>query len=358
LEDLIYLNALRLVPGIGSATLGRLLHKLSPRQVWIVGSEELTPYMNKRVLEALAYTRQRINPEAEWEKLVKQGIKVCTVGHKNYPESLAEIYDPPLLLYYRGNLSESELSLAVVGSRRASPYGRTVGALIVKDLAKAGFTVISGGARGIDTVAHQAALDAGGRTIAVLGNGLDIIYPRENMHLFSRIQEQGAVVSEYPLGTEPLGGHFPARNRIISGMSLGTLVVEGAEKSGSLITADCALEQGRDVFAVPGPVTGPGSRGPHKLIKQGAKLVESAADILLEYGYLVPDYYQVSLADLTLPKESAELLELLSLEPIHIDVICKQLSRSPEKLAGLLVNLELSGQIRQLSGGHYIKTFV
>ncbi len=359
-EEEIYLNALRLVPGLGSGRLSQLLAGFpGAKGVWQARPEELARILGPgKQVEALTHGRTVIEPEREWEKLLLAGIRVTTLGSSDYPSNLAEIYNPPLILYYRGSLDGLDLSLAIVGSRQATPYGRVAATTLARDMGAAGFAIVSGFARGVDSAAHRGALNAQARTVAVFGCGLDTIYPRENRSLCAEIIERGAVVSDFPLGVQPLSANFPARNRIISGLSLGTLVVEGREKSGSLITADFALEQGRDVFAVPGPINSEYSRGPHKLLKQGAKLVESAGDILEEYAHLVSPALQIKFAEFSYPAEYTGLMEILSLEPLHVDVICRKLKTAPEKLAALLLQLELSGRIRQLSGGYYVRNFL
>jgi DNA processing protein len=214
------------------------------------------------------------------ELINKNNITVITDRDESYPENLFNIYDRPPLLYIKGNLQKEDINIAIVGSRLASTYGKFITERISRELAMKGITIVSGMARGIDSAAHRGAIAAQGRTVAVLGCGLDIIYPPENKNLFSDIVQNGAVISEYPPQTQPLSAHFPARNRIISGISYGVVVVEAGEKSGSLITARLALEQGREVFAVPGSIDSVGSRGTNKLIKQGAKLIENIDDIL------------------------------------------------------------------------------
>lgn len=359
MESLMYLNALKLVPGIGPAKLARLWQwRPQPYAIWRAGKEELISCLgNDQAVDALIEWRGRIQPEVEWEKLQRAGIRVTTPGSPDYPPNLNNIYNPPLMLYYLGDLEQADLSLAIVGSRTASPYGKAMAQSLARNLAEGGFSIVSGLARGIDGAAHRGALLGGGKTITVLGSGLDVIYPREHKALFEEIQQNGAVVSEFPLGTQPLSMNFPVRNRIIAGISLGTLVVEGKEKSGSLITADYALEQGRDVFAMPGPVNSENSRGPHKLIKQGAKLVESAADVLEEYVHLLPEKPAMTAITTSCPQEYHGLMQVLSLQPTHIDDICRQLGTVPEKIAALLVHLELAGQIKQLNGGYYVINF-
>jgi len=243
--------------------------------------ELLKADLQNKDIEAILEVKTKINPDREWEKLEKLGIKVMTIREKEYPKLLKEIYSPPALLYIKGNLPENlDFTLAVVGTRKITTYGQQITPEIVKDLARANLIIVSGLALGIDALAHQSCLEAGGKTIAVLGSGLDLIYPVANRQLADKIIENGAIISEYPLGTQPLKQHFPARNRIISGSSLGTLVIEGDRDSGSLITARCALEQNREVFAVPGSVYNQASVGPNNLIKMGAKPVTAAHDVL------------------------------------------------------------------------------
>ena len=238
--------------------------------------------IKKKTLKGILSFRGLDKISRQLEALDKAGIKVITFVDDLYPANLLSIYDNPPLLYVLGSLDKDDINLAVVGSRRASTYGKYTTERLSRELAQKGITIVSGMARGIDTCSHRGALSGGGRTIAVLGSGLDIVYPPENKKLFIEICQNGAVVSEYPPGTKPLSYHFPARNRIISGMSYGVLVVEAGEKSGSLITARLALEQGREVFAIPGTIDSPSSRGTNSLIKQGAKLIEDIDDIIEE----------------------------------------------------------------------------
>jgi len=249
------------------------------------------------------------------------------------------------------------LAVAVVGSRKPSPYGLLVAEKLAKDLAALGITVVSGMARGIDTAGHKGALAGGGRTVAVLGCGPDVVYPRENKKLVDRIVENGAVISEYPLGTLPEPWHFPARNRIISGLSLGTVVVEAAEKSGALITADFALEQGRDVMAVPGNVVSPLSRGPHRLIRQGARLVEGAGDIIDEMGLerLFPVPEESSGGKYKMSAEEEALYRLLSLDPVPLDELIDRTGLPPQKVMAALMYLEIKGLTRQMPGKLYVR---
>lgn len=305
------------------------------------------------------------------KKLDSMGAEATIITDSNYPRLLKEISDPPLVLYSLGDLSILNLqpAIAVVGSRRASFYGRHAAEILSFDLAARGVTVVSGLARGIDQTAHAAALEAGGKTVAILGSGLDQIYPKENLRLAKEIAEKGVLLTELPLGTPPLSQNFPFRNRIISGVSLGVLVVEAAERSGSLITARMAIEQNRDVFAVPGQITSPSSFGPNTLIKDGAKLVHSFMDILDE----LPDYAkrtgidepnehsledeQIQLfTDTFLTEDEKKLFSLLDFTaPKHVDELIVESGLDAASLMSSLTMLELRQQVRQSSGKHYIR---
>ena len=277
--------ALRLVRGVGNVTYRQLLERFaSPREILRASPATLTEAgISARIAREIAAFDQWQAVEAELEHLAGLNARLVTQTESEYPERLRQIHDPPPFLYIRGRFTpQDDLAIALVGARTASTYGRKMARELAHELAGCGVCVVSGLARGIDSEAHQASLEAGGRTIAVLGSGLDVMYPREHIALAERIAESGAVVSEFSFGSQPEAGNFPYRNRVISGISLGTVVVEATEKSGSLITAQCALDQNREVFAVPGPVTASRSRGPHRLIKDGAKLVESIDDILSE----------------------------------------------------------------------------
>jgi len=296
--------------------------------------------------------------ESDLEKMAKIGARLVTLRDAEYPANLKQIYDPPVALYVKGELKESDrFAVAIVGSREASEYGRVMTARIAGELCCRGLAIVSGGARGIDTFAHRGALDAGGRTIAVLGCGVDVSYPRENNKLFEAIAAQGAVISEYPMGAKPEGWRFPGRNRVISGLSKGVLVCEGKADSGALITANFAAEQGRDVFALPGGVDTEKSRGPHKLIKEGAKLVEEAADILEEFGIAAEPNARLELEsplDNLDPQERA-MVELLDLRPKHVDVIIREISLPPSQVISLLTLLEMRGFIRRVPGNAYVR---
>jgi len=284
-EDVKYWLALKSIEGIGDTLFGPLLERFgSGAAVFSAPVHELAgvPKMNRKSAEAILAFDDWDGILRQIDGLNKAGIHIVTFLDENYPRHLLNVYDRPALLYAAGQLQSDDISIAIVGSRHASTYGKYTTDRISRELALRGATIVSGMARGIDSCAHRGALAAKGRTIAVLGSGLDVIYPPENKKLFDAIVQQGAVISEYPPGTQPLPFHFPARNRIISGMSYGVLVVEAGEKSGSLITAKLAMEQGREVFAIPGPIDSSSSRGTNSLIKQGAKLIDSVDDILEE----------------------------------------------------------------------------
>ncbi len=286
---------------------------------------------------------------------------IVALGQDDYPELLSQIPAPPLLLYVNGDVDALQLpSLAIIGSRNPTRGGLRNAFEFARYLAESGFSIISGLAQGIDTAAHRGAIDAGGKTVAFLGHGIDRVYPAANRDLAHAISQTGALVTEYPLGSRPLRRHFPERNRLISGLSLGTLVVEAARRSGSLITARLAAEQGREVFALPGSIHNPLARGCHALIRQGAKLVETAADILTELAPLTHHMMQTS-AKTTLPEarpadddtDYVELRTMLSHDPISIDELAEQSSLTIDQLSSMLLILELHGEVESLSGGRY-----
>lgn len=311
--------------------------------------------LDSKSVYTIVNLRPRISLYAEMESLEQYKVKALTFDSSAYPQRLKEIYDYPPVLYIRGNpLVKDESCLAVVGTRRATVYGRQVTEEIVNDLARNGITIISGLAKGIDSVAHRAAIEANGKTIAVFGCGLDVVYPAENANLARQIMEQGALISEYPLGTRPKADNFPRRNRIMSGLSLGVLVVEAGESSGALITANQALEQNRDVFAIPGSILSPTSRGTNHLIQEGAKLVRNYVDILEELN-LAMVAQQLEMKEL-LPANETEslLLKWLSSEPTHIDEVCRHSGLSTSLVSSTLTTMELSGMVKQVGGMNYV----
>ena len=313
---------------------------------------------NTNAAEALLKARNSFDPVSEKEKLNKIGADFITYKDRNYPENLRAIYDPPPALFIMGQMKRDELSVALVGSRKATAYGLSVAEQLSGALVKTGVTVVSGMARGIDSAAHNGCLSAGGRTIAVMGSGLNVIYPRENRKLMERITASGAVISEFPLGSQPEAWHFPMRNRVISGLSRAVVVVEAGEKSGALITTDFALEQGRDVMAVPGSIGSPLSRGPHKLIKQGAKLVENADDILEELGITTLFPKENTKGSVVLNKDEETVLGVISTDPVHFDEIVNKSNLPAQLVLAALMFLELKGLVRQLPGRHYASRLV
>jgi len=307
---------------------------------------------------------QACTPDAilkqEEKKAHLAGVKIITLKDPEFPPLLKEIYDPPLALYVKGTLPDAiEPSLSIVGSRRASYYGQLVTERITQGLLAYGFWIVSGLARGIDSIAHQSALQGGGKTIAVMGSGIDVVYPPENKTLMGRIAENGAVISEFPFGTDPHKMNFPIRNRIISGLSPAILVVEAREKSGALITAACALDQGRDVLAIPGNIYSPSSRGTNQLIKQGARLVDGVEDILEEVGFgLIEPMKGTTPArppKVKLNEGEGKIFAILSYDPIPIDVIIQKSRLCPQDIHNILLTLEMKGIIKQLPGKLFFK---
>jgi len=295
-----------------------------------------------------------LDPLKEWEKLEKYQIKFITLKDQEYPLLLKEIPYPALGLYLRGEIPKNSNFLSVVGTRKISSYGKLAIEKILKDLIPYHFIIISGLAFGVDTLSHKIALDEGGKTIAVLGTGLDRIFPAINRSLSEKIIQNGALISEYPLGTPPLKQHFPWRNRIISGLSPATLVIEAPEKSGALITANFALEQNRDVFAVPGSIFNKNSLGTNKLIKQGAKLISQTEDILEEYHLEISTISQIAKTihfDNQLEKEIYEILE--TSEPLFVDKIIEKVNHKTTEVLIGLASLELKGLIKHLEGDRY-----
>jgi DNA processing protein len=356
-DELKYWVALSGIPGIGRVRISQLnVYFGSLQDAWQAPEGKLRQAgLDSRSIDALVTLRPRISIDAEMERLERHGVNVLICEDPNYPSRLKEIYDYPPVLYVRGNLpAEDEPCLAIVGTRRPTVYGRQVTEEIVADLARSGITIISGLARGIDSVAHRTALDARGKTVAVFGSGLDIVYPGENAKLAQAIMEHGALVSEYPLGVKPKAENFPLRNRIMSGLSLGVLVVEAGEKSGALITAQQALEQNREVFAIPGSILSPASQGTNRLIQEGAKLVRNYADILQELNLtIVVQQAEIEAFSPANEVESA-ILQQLSSEPSHIDEICRRSGLTMPEVSSTLSMLELKGIARQVGNMNYV----
>lgn len=361
MESLIHWLGLKSVPGVGNRLFQNLIQRFGePAKVFSASTAELLQVPG--VTDRLAGILQGYQIPADvYEDLAlakKHGVEILTCSDYDYPALLRHIHDPPPLLYVRGRLRRDSLNIAIVGSRNATSYGRSVTEGLSGKLTLRGFTVVSGMARGIDAAAHWGALSAGGETIAVLGCGLGITYPAENRRLYHRIVESGAVISEFPFLTPPEARNFPVRNRIISGLSLGTVIVEATHQSGSLITARLAAEQGREVFAVPGSITSFKSMGTHRLIKQGAKLVEHVEDIVEELNIAIsePSADVEEKPPVPLTQEERGILDELSPYPVHIDKLVRELSLSPARVSGLLLQLELKGLVTQSPGKFFAKS--
>lgn len=336
-----------------------LEHFKDPEHIWYAQVNELLDlvFLEKHYIGHLSDIQARKDVERHMDRIIASDMEMITIKDSNYPENLKNIYDPPLVLYTKGSLISNEPQLAVIGSRRASRYGLEMAEKISACLSKAGLTITSGMARGIDSKAHIGALDAGGRTIAILGCGVDIAYPAENRDLMKRISSSGTVISEYLPGTPPIANNFPARNRIISGMSMGILIVEASEKSGSLITANFALEQGREVFAIPGNIDSRNSTGTNRLIRDGAKIVLDISDILdeLNISYIADNrfYKNKRINTRELDIDERNVLKKLQNEPMHIDKIAVVCGMNVNVLSSILVMLELKGLVEQLPGKMY-----
>lgn len=320
---------------------------------WSVPQDELRGALEPRSLSELLAARSQIDPAGELEGLVRKGISVVHPGHPSYPRLLAEISGRPSILYVRGKLAPADdVSVAIVGTRRATPYGRQAAERIAAELAQAGITVVSGLARGVDAVAHRAAIEAGGRTIAVLGSGPDVIYPAEHRRLAEQILESGAILSELPPGAKPDAQNFPARNRIVSGMTLGTLIVEAPLRSGALITASFAGDQGRDVFVIPGSIFAQTAEGTNALLRDGARLVRDGADILEDLGLGgIPVATQSQMA---LGEDERRLFDALGKEARHIDELAENAGLSAGAASALMLTMELKGLVRNHGAQYYV----
>ncbi len=358
MTDARYWVGFNLIPQIGPVKARRLLdHFGDLAAAWRASALELAAAgLDRRALENVLAARPQIDLDAEMDKIARAGVRVLVWDDPAFPRLLIDIPNPPFALYVKGEIiAEDEWSVAVVGTRRASAYGREVTRQIVTDLVRNRITIVSGLARGIDAEAHRAALDAQGRTLAVLGCGVDVVYPPEHAKLAQQIAEHGALVSEYPLGTLPEAGNFPPRNRIISGLSLGSLIVEGDESTGARITIEDALEQGRETFAVPGNLYRREARGPNKMIQRGeAKLVTCAMDILEELNLtMVEEHQQVRAA---IPENEIEstLLKHLSADPVHIDELGRETGLPIASVSSTLALMELKGMVKQIGGMNYV----
>ena len=359
-DELGYWIALTRVTQIGPRRFDMLLQAFgSPRRVWEATESELSSAgLDRRSTGSLVAARRRVDPGIETRNLARAGARALTWTDPQYPERLRTIYDPPPVLYVQGELDPPDrTSIAIVGTRGASNYGKSAAADLAKRLGEAGITVVSGLALGIDAAAHRGAMAGGGRTIAVMASGLDRIYPSTHTQLAKQIVESGALVTEFPLGTKPDAMNFPRRNRVISGMTSGTLVVEAGEKSGALITAAFATDQGRDVYAVPGSIFSPMSKGTNSLIRDGATPVTCVDDILAE---LQPSRVprQLTAKDILPPDETERaILEVLGADPTHIDEIAQTVSLPMSTVSAALAMMELKGMVQQTGAMNYVRGY-
>lgn len=363
--------ALSLAAGIGSRTAAMLIDRFGSPTACLQASPSALEAAGLRrdSIESLRGQELRSMAERELQALEKLGARALTLADPNYPPLLRETYDPPIVLYCLGDLRRAleRPAIAMVGSRRCSTYGKNAAEMLARELSSRGVTIVSGLARGIDAAAHRGALEGRGLTVAVMGTGLDDVYPKEHRKLAERIIENGALLTEFPLGTPPLSQNFPFRNRVISGIALGVMVVEAAERSGSLITARMAYEQGREVFAVPGNITSAKSFGPNYLIKDGAKLVQTWRDVVEEFPSELKSKIlasersqaaaeQPSFDQVELSQSERQLLEMLNLdEPIHIDKLLISSGLSAPELNAALLKLEMLGRITQLPGKNFLR---
>lgn len=357
MEDKRYWIGFTLVKGIGAVRFQRLLDRFGDAEsAWRAAPSELAEAgLSLKLIERLVALREKVDLSRIWNQIQAKNIQVLTWLDEGYPQRLKEIEQPPPVLYLRGELTgEDDWAVAIVGSRRVTPYGRQVTEKIASFLATNGVTVVSGLARGVDAIAHKAALNAGGRTVAVLGSGVDRIYPPENRALAEEMFEQGAVLSDYAPGTPPEASNFPPRNRIISGLTMAVVVVEAGETSGALITAEFAAEQGREIFAVPGNIFAPQSKGTNKLIQQGAFPLLSANDILQTLNLTRVGQHKAARKALPADEVEAKLLDAMSEEPQHVDEIRNQTGLPVEKVSATLVMMELKGLVRQVGNMQYV----
>lgn len=358
MTDARYWIAFNLVPQIGPVKAQRLRQYFGDLETaWRASAFDLNAAgLDKRALENLLSARKQINLDAELEKIARANVRVLTLDDPAYPPLLKQIDNAPFVLYVKGELvPEDDWAIAVVGTRRVTGYGREATRAIVTDLARSRVTIVSGLARGVDAEAHRAALDARGRTLAVLGCGVDVVYPPEHKKLAEQIVSAGALISEYPLGTQPEAGNFPPRNRIISGLALGTLIVEGDSVTGARITIEYALEQGRETFAVPGNIFQRTSQGPNGMIQRGeAKLVTRALDILEELNLTMVEQQREVRAVLPENETESALLKHLSAEPIYIDDLTRETQLPAATVSSTLALMELKGLVRQIGGMNYV----
>lgn len=360
-EEIKYWLSMARIPGLGPARLRRIWeHFDSMKRAWEADLENLRGAgLEQKIAEDIVIMRSEINPDDELLKAERDGISIVTLADVNYPKLLKEIYSPPAILYYKGTLKGEgdEFAVAMVGTRKYSSYGKQVAMSIAGELANQGITTISGLAIGIDALVHEATVNNNGRTIAVLGSGIGEadIYPAINRYLAKKVIEKGGLVlSEYPSGTVPIKQNFPQRNRIISGLAVATLVIEAPESSGALLTAQYALEQNRDVMAVPGSIYSANAVGPNNLIKLGAKLVSSANDVLEALNMTRVKEFIDNRKIVPETKEEALVLEILTNEPTHIDELIKKTGLTTAQANSTLVLMEMKGKVRNIGNMMYV----
>ncbi|MHB8778484.1 MAG: DNA-processing protein DprA [Anaerolineales bacterium] len=357
MDDKKYWIGFNLIKGIGAVRMQGLVAYFGDLEsAWNADSDSLAEAgLGEKVIERVLTARETVSLDKVWQKIEAQGIKILTWGDEEYPARLKEIDQPPPVLYIRGEYLPDDLfAVAVVGTRKVTAYGRQVTEEIASFLAANGMTVISGLARGVDVIAHQTALKAGGRTIGVLGCGVDKIYPPEHRGLAEQMMERGAIISDYAVGTPPDASNFPPRNRIISGLSLAVVVIEAAETSGALITAEFAAEQGREVFAVPGSILAPQSKGTNRLIQKGAQPLLTPADLMQALDLTRVGAQKSARRILPADEIEARVLSVLGSEPLHVDEIRNQAGLPIEKISATLALMELKGMVRQVGGMNYV----
>ena len=357
MDDKRYWIGFNLIKGIGAVRMQALIQYFGDLEVaWKAAPADLVKAgLGAKVIERILQARETVNLEKLWEKIESQGIKVLTWQDESYPGRLKEIDQPPPVLFVRGEYLPDDLfAVAIVGTRRVTAYGRQITEELSSFLATNGITVVSGLARGVDAIAHQSTLKAGGRTIGVLGSGVDKLYPPEHRGLAEQMMERGAIISDYALGTPPDASNFPPRNRIISGLSLAVVVIEAGETSGALITAEFAAEQGREVFAVPGSILAPQSKGTNKLIQRGALPLLSMNDLMQALDLTRMGEQKAARKMIPADATEARLMNVLGSEPLHVDEIRNQAELPIEKVSATLALMELKGMVRQVGGMNYV----
>ena len=357
MDDKKYWVGFNLIKGIGAVRMQGLVAYFGDMETaWNSSPADLAEAgLGAKVIERVLLARQTVSLDKVWEKIESQGIKILTWGDEAYPARLKEIDQPPPVMYIRGEYLPDDLfAVAIVGTRKVTPYGRQVTEEIASFLAANGMTVISGLARGVDAIAHQTALKAGGRTIGILGSGVDKIYPPEHRGLAEQMIARGAIISDYAIGTPPDASNFPPRNRIISGLSLAVVVIEAAETSGALITAEFAAEQGREIFAVPGSILAPQSKGTNRLIQKGAQPLLTPDDLMQALDLTRIGAQKSARKILPADETEARVLNVLGSEPLHVDEIRNQADLPIEKISATLAMMELKGMVRQVGGMNYV----